>query len=145
MAILREIEVRYKFTDIDCDLTGFKLESPELVYTAFNFLKFESKEKFIVVNLNNQHAVMNYETVASGTVNSVQLRPCEVLRTAIILNSPAVVLVHNHPSGYPDPSQSDISFTKKVIEAGKLLGIEVLDHVIVGESDFVSLKKQGAL
>ncbi len=145
MAILREIEVRYKFTEIDCDITGRKLESPELVYAAFNFLKYEAKEKFIVINLNNQHGIMNYEVVASGTVNSIKLRPCEVLRTAILLNAPAIILVHNHPSGYPDPSNSDIAITNKIVECGKLLGIDVLDHIIIGESNFVSLKQLGKM
>jgi DNA repair protein RadC len=141
MAILREIEVRYKFTEINCDITGQKLESPESVYTAFNFLKYEAKEQFIVINLNNQHGIMNYETVATGTVNSIKLRPCEVLRTAVILNAAAIILVHNHPSGHPEPSQSDIAITKKIVECGKLLGIDVLDHIIIGESSYVSLKQ----
>jgi len=145
VAILREIEVRYKFTEIDYDLTGKQMTSPELVYAAFNFLKFEAKEKFIVVNLNNQHGIMNYEVVATGTVNSIQLRPVEVLRTAVIINAPAVVLVHNHPSGLPESSTADIAFTNKVIECGKLLGIEVLDHIIIGESDFYSLKANGVM
>jgi DNA repair protein RadC len=145
MPILREIEVRYKFTEIDGDITGKKLESPELVYSAFNFLKLEAKEQFIVINLNNQHGVMNYETVASGTVNSIKLRPCEVLRTTVMLNAPAVILVHNHPSGYPDPSSSDIAITSKIVECGKLLGIDVLDHIIIGESSFVSLKQLGKM
>lgn len=141
MAILREIEVRYKSPEIDCYLTGRKLESPELVYAAFSFLKYQTKEKFIVINLNNQHGIMNYEVVTIGTVNSIQLRPCEVLRTAVFLNAPAVILMHNHPSGYPDPSKSDIDFTNKVVECGKLLGIDVLDHIIISESSFVSLKE----
>lgn len=141
MPILREIEVRYKFTEIECDITGKKLESPELVYSVFNFLKFEAKEQFIVINLNSQHSVMNYETVATGTVKSIKIRPCEVLRTAVMLNAPAVILVHNHPSGYPDPSNSDIAITKKIIECGALLGIDVLDHVIIGEASYKSLKQ----
>lgn len=145
MAILREIEVRYKFTEVDCDITGRKLESPELVYTAFNFLKYEAKEKFIAINLNNQHGIMNYEIVAAGTVNSIKLRSCEVLRTALMLNAPAVILVHNHPYGYPDPSKSDIAITNKIVECGKLLGIDVLDHIIIGESSFVSLKQLGKI
>lgn len=145
MPILREIEVTYRFRSIKCDIIGKKLESPELVYTTFNFLKFETKEKFIVINLNNQHGIMNYETVATGTVNSIKLRPCEVLRTAVMLNAPAVILVHNHPSGYPDPSNSDIAITNKIIECGKLLGIDVLDHIIIGESSFVSLKQRELL
>jgi len=145
MAILREIEVRYKFTEVNCDITGRKLESPELVYTVFNFLKYEAKEQFIVINLNNQHGIMNYETVATGTVNSIKLRPCEVLRTAVLVNAPAIILVHNHPSGYPDPSESDIAITNKIVECGKLLGIDVLDHIIIGESSFVSLKQLGKM
>lgn len=145
MPILREIEVRYKFTEIECDITGRKLESPELVYSAFNFLKFEAKEQFIVINLNNQHGVMNYETVATGTVNSIKLRPCEVLRTAVLLNAPAVILVHNHPSGHPEPSNCDIAFTHKLAECGKLLGIDILDHIIIGERAFKSLKQLGKM
>jgi DNA repair protein RadC len=141
MAILREIEVRYKFIEISCDIIGKKLESPELVYAAFNFLKYEAKEQFIVINLNSQHGIMNYETVATGTVNSIKLRPCEVLRTAVILNAPAIILVHNHPSGHTEPSQSDIAITNKIVECGKLLGIDVLDHIIIGESGFYSIKK----
>jgi len=60
-----------------------------------------------------------------------------------MLNVPAVILVHNHPLGYPDPSGSDIVITSKIVECGKLLGIDVLDHIIIGESSFVSLKQNG--
>lgn len=141
--ILREISVSYLFTEIDCDITGRKLETPEFIYKVFDFLKYEPKEKFIVVNLNNQHGIMNYEVVATGTVNSIQMRPVEVLRTAVIINAPAVVLIHNHPSGYPEASRPDIEFTQKVIKAAALLNIKVLDHVIIGESDFYSLKQNG--
>jgi DNA repair protein RadC len=88
---------------------------------------------------------MNYETVATGTLNSIKLRPCEVLRTAVLLNAPAIILVHYHPSGHPDPSNNDISITKKVAECGKLLGIDVLEHIIIGESDFMSLKQLGVM
>ena len=143
MVYLRELGVRYKLVPTNIDIIGKKLESPELVYAAFNFLKFETKEKFIVINLNNQHGIMNFETVSTGTVNSIQLRPCEVFRTAILKNSPSIIVCHNHPSGHTEPSQSDIAITKKLVECGKLLGIDVLDHIIIGESDFVSLKQQG--
>jgi len=141
--ILREIEITYRFKDISCDIIGRKLESPELIYEVFSFLKFEPKEKFIVVNLNNQHGIMNYEVVATGTVNSIRMRAVEVLRTAVIINAPAVVLIHNHPSGHPQTSTADIEFTQKVISAAELLNIKVLDHIIIGESDFYSLKANG--
>ncbi|HBY87308.1 MAG TPA: DNA repair protein RadC [Colwellia sp.] len=143
MPILREIKIRYAFKEVDCEITGQALNKPQRIYEVFNFLKFEPKEKFIVVNLSNQNTIMNYEVVATGTVNSIQLRPAEVLRTAIIINAPAIVLVHNHPSGIVNPSKADITFTKVIIDAAKLLSIDVLDHIIIGESDFYSLKKHG--
>ncbi|MGL1957814.1 MAG: DNA repair protein RadC [Colwellia sp.] len=143
MPILREIEVRYTFKEIDCSTTGKALNNPKHIHEVFSFLKFEPKEKFIVVNLSNQNTIMNYEVVASGTVNSVSLRPAEVLRTAVIVNAPTIVLVHNHPSGVPEPSKADITFTKTVIDAAKLLDITVIDHVIIGENNFYSLKEQG--
>jgi len=143
VSILREVSVNYIFHETSSDIIGRKLESPELIYEVFSFLKFEPKEKFIVVNLNNQHGIMNYEVVATGTVNSIQMRPVEVLRTAVIINAPAVVLIHNHPSGFCEPSIADIEFTKKVITAAELLNIKVLDHVIIGESGFYSLKQNG--
>lgn len=143
MPILREIEVRYSFKEVNCHVTGKQLSNPKHIYEVFDFLKFEPKEKFLVVNLSNQNTVMSFETVASGTVNSVSLRPAEVLRTAVIVNAPTIALVHNHPSGMPEPSKADIAFTKTVIDAAKLLSIDVLDHLIIGESNFYSMKEQG--
>lgn len=145
MAILREISVNYTFTEVDCDIIGKPLNSPELIYDVFSYLRYEPKEQFIVVNLNNQYQVMNFEVVAKGTVNQVSLRAAEVLRTAVIINAPAVIIIHNHPSGISSASDADINFTKKIVEAGKLLSIDVLDHVIIGESDFYSLKANGMM
>lgn len=145
MAILREIEVRYKFVHSECHTTGKKLDAPHKVYSAFNFLRYEPKEKFVVANINNQNEIMNFEVVASGTVNQVSLRPSEVLRTAVIINAPAIILIHNHPSGVPTPSDSDIRFTQRIVDAAKILDIKVLDHVIIGESDYISLNKKGLM
>jgi DNA repair protein RadC len=142
MPVLREIEVRYTFKEIDCCVTGQPMNKPEHVYNAFNFLKFEPKEKFVVVNLSNQNTIMSYEVVASGTVNTVNLRPAEVLKTAIIINAPNIILVHNHPSGIPTPSHNDIAFTQTMIKAANLLDIKVLDHIVIGEESFYSLKEQ---
>lgn len=74
--------------------------------------------------------------MAIGTVNAVSLRPAEVLRSAIIINAPAMILVHNHPSGNPKPSHSDIQFTQLIKRAAKYFDIEVLDHVIIGFDSF---------
>jgi DNA repair protein RadC len=69
MPILREIKIRYAFKEVDCEITGQALNEPQRIYEVFNFLKFEPKEKFIVVNLSNQNTIMNYEVVATGTVS----------------------------------------------------------------------------
>lgn len=136
MAILRELSICYTFKEIDNDILNQTLDSPEKVYQVFKFLSKETKEHFIVVNLTNQHTIMNYETVAIGTVNAVSLRPAEVLRSAILINAPAVILVHNHPSGNPKPSRSDIHFTQTIKQAAKHFDIEVLDHVVIGYQCF---------
>ncbi len=132
MAILREISIQYTFKEVECDVLNQTLDSPDKVYQVFKFLSNETKEHFIVVNLTSQYTIINYETVAIGTVKAVSLRPAEVLRSAIIINAPAVMLVHNHPSGIPKPSRSDIHFTETIKQAAKHFDIEVLDHVVIG-------------
>ena len=136
MVILREISICYTFKEIDDDILNQTLDSPEKVYQVFKFLSKETKEHFIVVNLTSQHTIINYETVAIGTVNAISLRPSEVLRSAILINSPAIILVHNHPSGNPKPSSSDIHFTETIKQAAKYFDIEVLDHVVIGYQCF---------
>jgi len=136
MAILRELSICYTFKEIDSDILNQTLDSPKKVYQVFKFLSKETKEHFIVVNLTSQHTIINYETVAIGTVNAVSLRPAEVLRSAILINSPAIILCHNHPSGNPKPSSSDIHFTETIKQAAKHFDIEVLNHVVIGYQCF---------
>lgn len=141
MPTLREIDVKYRFKEIDCNITGYKIDSPESVAHIFDYLKYETKEQFIVVNLTQQHDVNCFEVVATGSVNAVKMRPSEILRTAVILNLPNVLLIHNHPSGDPKPSTADIAFTQTVIKAAEVLDIKVLDHLIIGFDSFTSLQQ----
>jgi DNA repair protein RadC len=141
MAIIREINVKYQFRETDCVLAEQALTRPEDTAKVFDYLKYETKEMFIVVNMTTQHTINCVEVVATGTINSISIRPSEVLRTAVILNMPSVILIHNHPSGDPTPSSSDLSFTRKVIECAKVLGIDVLDHVIIGLDRYSSLRE----
>lgn len=136
MAILRELSICYSFKEVASEILNQILDSPEKVYQVFKFLSKETKEHFIVVNLTNQHTIINYETVAIGTVKAVSLRPAEVLRSAIIINAPAIILVHNHPSGNPKPSSNDFQFTHNIKQAAKYFDIEVLDHVVIGFDSF---------
>lgn len=116
---------------------------------ALPFIKDEllqsDREKFLCLHLNTKNAVISYEVVSIGTLNSTSVHPREVYKAAILSNSAAIIVVHNHPSQNPTPSAEDISLSKRLAKAGNLLGIELLDHVIVCETSFVSLREKGLM
>ena len=96
------------------------------------------KEKFILVCLNSANKIIKYEVISIGNLNSSVVHPREIFKAAIENNSASVILIHNHPSGNPEPSNEDISITKKIVEAGKILDIPVFDHLIIAENSFSS-------
>ena len=106
-------------------------------------------EQFRVVLLNTRRRLIGLETISQGTLDTLLVHPREVFKRAIAANASAVVLVHNHPSGDPTPSEADIKVTRDLIRAGQLLKIEVLDHVIIGrgtlerQKDYLSLRELG--
>src|SRR6059036_586660 len=126
------------------------LDTPERIA---DLLREESRpqdvEQFRVVLLNTRRRLIGLETISQGTLDTLLVHPREVFKRAIAANASAVVLVHNHPSGDPTPSEADIKVTRDLIRAGQLLKIEVLDHVIIGRStverqkDYVSLRGLG--
>jgi DNA repair protein RadC len=100
-------------------------------------------EHLRVVLLNSKNHVISISEVYKGNVNASLIRPGELFREAVRENCPAIIIVHNHPSGDPEPSPDDIHVTGRIAEAGKMLDIDVLDHVIIGNGSFVSLKERG--
>lgn len=102
------------------------------------------REHFKALLLNTKNRVIRIETISIGTLNSSSVHPRELFKNAVLYSAAAIILVHNHPSGDPTPSDQDIEITERLVEAGKLLGIEVLDHVIIGNS-FASMKQTGLL
>ena len=94
----------------------------------------------MVLLLNARHELQCRETVSIGSLNASIVHPREVFLPAILHSAASVVLVHNHPSGDPEPSEEDLSITRRLVEVGQLVGIEVLDHVIVGARGVVSLR-----
>ncbi len=108
-------------------------------------LRKESREHFLVLLLNARHEVLGKETVSVGSLNASIVHPREVFKPAIVTSAAAVVLVHNHPSGDPEPSEEDVSITKRLVQVGELLGIGVLDHVIVASRGAVSLRSRQLL
>ncbi len=111
----------------------------EIALKCKNFRKAK-KEHFCVFFLDTQNRILGRETVSIGTLNTSLIHPRECFRTAILKNSASVIFVHNHPSGGLEPSAEDLQVTRRLKDAGKLLGIEVLDHVIVTADSHTSLK-----
>jgi DNA repair protein RadC len=104
---------------------------------------FLDREVFKVLLLNTKHHVIHIDTVAIGDLNSCSIHPREVFKSAIRFSAAAVILAHNHPSGDPEPSQDDILITARLVDVGKIVGISVLDHVILGQYGYVSLRDRG--
>lgn len=103
------------------------------------------QEHLRVVLLNTRNQVLAVEEVYRGSVNSSLVRAAEVLREAVKRNATAIIIVHNHPSGDPAPSPEDVQMTERLVEAGRLLDVEVLDHVVIGQQRWVSLKQLGKM
>lgn len=99
----------------------------------------------IVLHLDNKNGIVCIDRVSTGSLNQCIVHPREVFKGALLSSAAALILVHNHPSGDPEPSREDMDITKRLSEAGKLFDIKVLDHVIVGEGRFISLDERGLL
>lgn len=119
--------------------------SPSDVAMTFkDFIGESDREYFVVMCLNTKNEPTHLSTVAIGALNKTIIHPREVFKVAILANAAAVIFCHNHPSGNTEPSLQDIEVTNRLYEAGELLGIKVLDHVIIGD-DFCSFKEKGYL
>ena len=103
------------------------------------------QEHFVVYFLNSKNRVISRKTIFIGSLNSTVVHPREVFHAAIQHSSASIVCVHNHPSGDPTPSQEDIQVTQRLMKAGEIIGIEVLDHVIVAQNGYVSMKEGGLI
>lgn len=131
-----------------CEVAGPKkiITRPADVYHLLKErMRYYDREYFKAVFLNTKHHVLTIETVSIGNLNSSLVHPRELFKSSIRKSAAALILAHNHPSGDPSPSREDIEITKRLAEAGKIIGIEVLDHIIIGEQDFVSLKEMGII
>ena len=117
------------------------ISGPEDIYKLCKKMAKYEKEHFVAILLNSRHAVLAVDTISIGSLNASIVHPREVFLPAIRQIAASLVLVHNHPSGLPDPSEEDLAITRRLVEAGRLLGIEVVDHIIIGNHAYVSLKE----
>ena len=118
-------------------------------YDAYEMIKDQlqdlDREQFIIACLNTKNEPTNITVVSVGSLNKAIVHPREVFKTAILSNAASIMAFHNHPSGDTTPSDQDIQLTHRLVEVGELLGIKLLDHLIIGDGSFTSLKEKGYL
>ncbi|MGE8078438.1 RadC family protein [Peribacillus loiseleuriae] len=143
--ILASVELGKRITQLNYQ-DRYVIRSPE---DGANYcmeeMRFLSQEHFITLYLNTKNQVLHKQTIFIGSLNASIVHPREVYKEAFRRSAASIICLHNHPSGDPSPSREDIEVTKRLVECGKIIGIELLDHIIIGEHKFVSLKEKGYL
>lgn len=124
----------------------YKIGSPkDVADLLMEDMRYLKKEYLKVILLNTKNDVLTIKDVSIGSLNSSIVHPREVFTYAVKESSSSIIICHNHPSGDPSPSEEDINITKRLSEGGRILGIELLDHIIIGDGTFVSLKEKGII
>ena len=123
-----------------------KIQSAKDVYSYLcNKMQNLDRERMIVLHLNARQGIIKMEVVSIGVVNGTMIHPREVFKNAIKESTVNIIVVHNHPSGDVDPSKNDLESTRALVETGKIIGIRVLDHVIIGQKGYFSFKENGRI
>jgi DNA repair protein RadC len=135
---VREIEYSY---DKRPKINGMD----DVIKTFKPMIADANKEFFVTLYLNTKNGIIKQEVISIGSLNANIVHPREVFRTACMVSASSIIVAHNHPSGDPAPSREDIELTKKLAEAGKMIGIELLDHVILGQDRNYGFKENGLL
>ncbi len=123
------------------DFNEISLKDPKTVANYFfNVYSMETREIFCCILLDTKNKPISNEIISVGTLNATLVHPREVFRKAIHAGANSIIVVHNHPSGDPMPSNEDIELTKRLVDSGRIIGIEVLDHIVVGNQKYISMK-----
>jgi DNA repair protein RadC len=134
-----------KESTVHYDIGQYQITSPETCYHALQQildLKSEPVEKFGIITLTTKNKIAGIHIISIGTLDNAFVEPRDVYQAALMNNAKFIIAWHNHPSGDPQPSQSDVSLTKLLKYAGDVLKIKLLDHIIIGDEKFVSLKER---
>jgi DNA repair protein RadC len=147
---IRTIKPVFSTTELVCEdeaiyRAGQRFTAASQVSDWFRALKDEAKESFITLHLDGKNRIACMEVVSIGSLNQSIVHPREVFKTALLSSAAAIILIHNHPTGDTTPSQEDITITRRLKEAGDILGIKVLDHIIIGDTGFYSFVESGIL
>lgn len=141
--IAAAVELGRRISNLTYD-DRFVIRSPEDgANYVMNDMRFLTQEHFVCLYLNTKNQVLHKQTVFIGSLNASIVHPREVFKEAFRRSAASIICFHNHPSGDPSPSREDIEVTKRLVECGKLIGIDILDHIIIGDKKFVSLKEKG--
>lgn len=143
--IIASIELGKRISGSDGKI-NLKVNSPiiitELLMEEMRYLK---KEHFKIAMLDTKNQIISIEDISIGNLNSSIVHPREVFNIAIKRSANSIILIHNHPSGDPTPSTEDINITHRLIDAGNIIGIKVLDHIIIGDNSYISLKQKNII
>jgi DNA repair protein RadC len=141
--LMAAIEIGKRISNLQFE-ERFTIRSPEDgAQYLMDELRFLQQEHFVCLYLNTKNQVLCKKTIFIGSLNTSIVHPREVFKEGFKRSSASIICFHNHPSGDPSPSKEDIEVTKRLVECGKMLGIEVLDHIIIGDQKYVSLKEKG--
>lgn len=125
---------------------SYKITKPsDAAHLVMEEMRYLKQEYIKLIMLNTKNTVIKIRDIFIGSLNSSILHPREIFSEAIKNNSSSIIICHNHPSGDPLPSNEDINITKRIIECGKIVGIDLLDHIIIGDGVYISLKEKGML
>lgn len=123
-----------------------KVTDPEIVFRYYEpLLSHLNKEVFLIMTLNSANMLIRHIKISEGILNSSLVHPREVYRAAILENAASIILIHNHPSGEVQPSTEDKQITHRLVDVGKVMGIPVLDHIIIGKRQYYSFRESGLL
>jgi DNA repair protein RadC len=145
---IREIQTVMKTVVLREDAPSWvsnRFTAPAQVFEMFRELYNETKEHFVTLHLDGKNRILCKDTVSIGSLNQSIVHPREVFKTALLSNAAAILLIHNHPTGDPNPSPEDRAITSRLKEAGDLLGIRVLDHIIIGDDRYLSFVEAGLM
>jgi DNA repair protein RadC len=146
----KQIKAVYETLYVSEDITAYlqpnqRYTAPRQVFDAFSFLMQETKEMFITLHLDGKNRIIVMDLVSIGSLNQSIVHPRSVFQTACLSNAAAIILIHQHPTGDPTPSSEDIAITRRLKEAGEIMGIKILDHIIIGDGEYLSFVERGLL
>lgn len=127
------------------DLDTNKMNSPKISTKAFNEvfnLKNRAEEVLVMMTLDTKLKITGMFLISMGSLDSAVVHPREIYKRALLQNASSIIIAHNHPSGNPEPSKQDVNMTIRIQEAGKIMGIELLDHIIIADNKFLSFKEK---